>query len=263
MIRNTFNMVANGYDNPSFRFFAESAEHMTSCLSPGDNENVLDVATGTGVVALQLARQLTRGRVTAIDFSTGMLAQARMKAEAQDIRNIDFLEMDMRALKFPDNHFDAATCAFGIFFAEDMETQLKQISDKVKPGGKVIISVFHDDSFEPMSKMCSDCIQRHGVERPSVPWRKIGTEEKSISLLRQAGLTDVRVEKRDIGYYLKSVDEWWDVIWNGGYRRYLSRLSTDELTKFRKEHLEEIGKLATENGIWMDVKVLYSIGTRI
>jgi len=261
-IRNTFNTVAEGYDNPSFRFFTISAGHMIACLEPKGNEHVLDVATGTGIVALQLAPLLPRGRITAIDFSEGMLAQARMKAAARAVGNVDFLEMDMQALTFPDGHFDAATCAFGIFFVEDMESQLRHISDKVKAGGKIILSTFNDGSFVPLIELFYNCIQRYGVEIPVPTWKRISTIDKCASLLGSAGLSGIRVETREIGYFLGNPDEWWDVIWNGGFRRYLNVLSSRDLAEFRKEHLAEVGETATENGIWLDVKVMYAIGTR-
>jgi ubiquinone/menaquinone biosynthesis C-methylase UbiE len=261
-IRNTFNIVAGGYDNPSFRFFTISAEHMIACLELKGDEHLLDVATGTGIVALRLAPLLPRGRVIAIDFSEGMLAQARMKAAARAVGNVDFLEMDMQALRFPDGHFDAATCAFGIFFVEDMESQLRLISDKVKAGGKIILSTFYDGSFMPMAELFYDCIQRYGGEKPVPSWKRISTADKCTSLLGSAGLTGIRVDTRDIGYYLKDPDEWWNVIWNGGFRRYLNGLSTRDLAEFRKEHLAEVGKAATGNGIWLDVKVLYAVGTK-
>jgi ubiquinone/menaquinone biosynthesis C-methylase UbiE len=261
-IRNTFNIVAGGYDNPSFRFFTISAEHMIACLELKGDEHLLDVATGTGIVALRLAPLLPRGRVIAIDFSEGMLAQARMKAAARAVGNVDFLEMDMQALRFPDCHFDAVTCAFGIFFVEDMESQMRHISDKVKAGGKIILSTFYDGSFVPLIELFYNCIRRYGVEIPVPTWKRISTADKCASLLGSAGLTEIQVETKEIGYYLSNPDEWWDVIWNGGFRRYLNGLSTRDLAEFRKEHLAEVGKAATENGIWLDVKVLYAVGTK-
>jgi len=171
-IRNTFNIVAGGYDNPSFRFFTISAEHMIACLELKGDEHLLDVATGTGIVALRLAPLLPGGRVSAIDFSEGMLAQARTKAAARAVGNVDFLEMDMQVLRFPDGHFDAVTCAFGIFFVEDMESQLRHISDKVKAGGKIILSTFYDDSFVPLIELFTIASKDTGLKYLCRPGRE-------------------------------------------------------------------------------------------
>jgi len=85
---------------------------------------VLDVACGTGNAALAIAKFLPTGRVTAVDFSSGMLDKARHKAALLDVRNVEFMERDMQNLNFRDGLFDVAVCAFGIFFVEDIESQL-------------------------------------------------------------------------------------------------------------------------------------------
>jgi ubiquinone/menaquinone biosynthesis C-methylase UbiE len=261
-IRDTFNIVAEGYDNPSFRFFSISAEQMVACLELRGDEHVLDVATGTGHVAFQLAHRLSWGRVTAIDFSERMLAQARMKTEDWELRNIGFQEMDMRRLLFPDRHFDAATCAFAIFFVKDMEGQIRHISEKVKTGGKIILSFFNRGSFMPSMKLFHDRLERYGFERSVPPWESIGTEDKCLSLLRKAGLSDAKIVKKEIGYFLGNPDEWWDVLWNGGARRYIDGISPRDIEDFREEHLAEVWQHATDDGLWLDVKVLYAMGTK-
>ena len=68
-----------------------------------------------------------------IDFSAGMLDQARKKAALKGFKNIEFIEMDMHALTLEPARFDAAVCAFGIFFAEDMDVQLARIAETVRP----------------------------------------------------------------------------------------------------------------------------------
>lgn len=260
MIRETFNTVAGGYDNHALRFFMQSAKHLVSCLGLKGNENVLDVATGTGYAALEVAQGIGQGHVTGIDFSVGMLEQARAKAQAADIHNASFLEMDMQALTFPQHYFDVATCAFGIFFVEDMESQLKHIAGKVKPGGKVAICGFYDDAFLPMADLFFNCIQQYGVEKPPLSWKRIATEDKATALYQQAGFKDIRVECKDLGYYLKDANEWWDVIWHAGFRGLVNQLDAQAMDRFKKEHLAEIQTLATQQGIWLDVKVFYGIG---
>jgi len=262
MIKETFNTVASGYDNNASRFFSQSAEHFAACLELKGHEHVLDVATGTGYAALAVAKHVTQGQVTGIDFSAGMLAQARAKALAANLHNASFMEMDMQALDFPQHHFDAAVCAFGIFFVEDMESQLKHIADKVKTGGKIAFCGFYEDAFLPMAELFFNCIQRYGVEKPPLSWKRIASEDKVAALCHTAGLKDIRVERKDLGYYLQDASEWWDVIWYAGFRGLVNQLAPQAMERFKKEHLAEIQNLATDKGIWLDVKVLYGIGIK-
>lgn len=262
MIRETFNTVADGYDNHALRYFADSAEQLSAYLNLKGDEQVLDVATGTGSNALVLARHLPSGHVTGIDFSAGMLKQARAKAELASIRNVEFVEMDMQRLSFPDKEFDIATCAFGIFFVEDMEGQLRQISSKVKTGGKVAVTSFYDNAFLPLVELFFERLALYGIEKPPLSWKRIASEEKLAALFERSSLIKVVVQRKNIGYYLRSADEWWDLIWYAGFRALVNQLAPQQLEKFKVEHLAEIQSLASDDGIWLDVEVLYAIGIK-
>jgi ubiquinone/menaquinone biosynthesis C-methylase UbiE len=257
----TFNTVSESYDSRELRFFPESAKNMAGLLNLRGDEHVLDVACGTGNAALAIAPRLPRGRVTAVDFSTGMLDQARRKAGMLKLANIDFLERDMQAPGFGAGAFDAAVCAFGIFFVTDMETQLERIASLVKPGGSVMISNFCENYFSPMKELFFERIASYGVPLPSQQWRRIAHETGCRRLFETAGLKDIRVETRNVGYYLDSADDWWSIVWNAGLRRMVIRLSPDDRERFKREHVQEIGALRTDKGIWLDVGVLYTVGT--
>ncbi len=261
-IRETFNTVSDGYDKRALRFFADSANQLATYLSLEGDEQLLDVATGTGSNALVLARHLPSGHVTGIDFSEGMLKQARTKANLAAIQNVEFVEMDMQRLSFPDNQFDVATCAFGIFFVEDMESQLRKISSKVKSNGKVAITSFYDNAFLPLAELFFGRLALYGIERPPLSWKRVATAEKMTALFENASLRQITVRRKNIGYYLRSADEWWDVIWYAGFRSLVNQLSPPQLERFKEEHLAEIQKLATDEGIWLDVEVLYGIGVK-
>lgn len=261
-IRQTFNVVADGYDKRALRFFAESATELATRLNLKGDERLLDVATGTGSNALILAQQLPSGHVIGIDFSEGMLEQARAKARLAALKNADFVEMDMQSLAFPDNEFDVATCAFGIFFVEDMEAQLRQISSKVKTGGKVATTSFYDNAFQPLVQVFFGRLAQYGVQPPPLSWKRIATEEKLTALFESASLREITVHRKNVGYYLRNADEWWDLVWHAGFRGLVNQLAPQQLAKFKEEHLAEIQDLATAEGIWLDVEVLYAIGVK-
>jgi ubiquinone/menaquinone biosynthesis C-methylase UbiE len=262
LLKETFDAVAGGYDNSALRFFPASAGRMAALLGLRGDEHVLDVACGTGHASLAMARLLPHGRVTAVDFSPGMLAQARHKAAALGAGNVEFLERDMQALGFPDGTFDDAISAFGIFFAEDMDAQLARIVSAVKPGGTVMISCFQERYFHPLKDLLNERLARYGVQPPPQTWKRIASEEGCRDLFKKAGLREIRVVAENLGYFLENAAQWWDIVWNAGFRRMVGRLAPDDQAQFKSEHLEEIAATMTRDGIWLDVGVLFTSGTK-
>ena len=261
IVKDTFNTVSSVYDNPVLRFFPASARHLAGLLNLRGHERVLDVATGTGYAALEIASRLPSGHVTGVDFSAGMLEQARKKNAAHGTRNIDFSEMDMQDLRFANASFDAATCAFGIFFVEDMESTLAHIASKVKSGGTVAICNFQKDYFSPLRHLMIQRLAAYHIPLPPQTWERIAIESGCRELFEKAGLHDIRVESNNMGYFLADEEAWWNVVWNAGFRRMLSQLPPDDLKRFREEHLREVAALKTQDGLWLDVGVLYTQGT--
>lgn len=262
LYRNTFNTVAAGYDSKAMRYFPESAALVPSFLELKGDEHVLDVGTGTGLVALALSNVLPRGHVTAIDMSSGMLSQATAKKSSLGIDNIRFMEMDMTALEFPDNHFDAAASAFSIFFINDMEKQLSHIMSKVRNGGTVIVTTFSAESFSPLIQLFLNRLKEYGVEPPTMSWRRICTVDQCKDLFSKAGLQEIRCDTVDFGYYLTGFADWWYIVWNAGLRGLVNQLSETDQERFKAEHLHEILALVTDKGIRLEMKVIYARGTK-
>ncbi len=258
-IKEAFNIVAKGYDCDALRFFSSSAEHLAFLLNLKGDENVLDVATGTGTAAIAIAARLPAGKVTGVDFSSGMLDQARNKARSLGLNNIDFIETDMRALAFPAGRFDAAVCSFGIFFVRDMDKQLNRIVNVVRPNGIVAITSFGEGQFRPLRQMAFDLLERYGVKDTA---NAELNEQQCRELFSTSGLQSIRIETKNVGYYLESEEAWWDVIWNAGFRRLVNQLAPDRLAKFKREHLSEIASLKTSNGIWLNAPVVFTVGIK-
>lgn len=98
---------------------------------------VLDVATGTGDLALELARQGAPGVVGA-DFSRGMLGLAADKVRARRAP-VTLLQADAMRLPFPDGAFDACTVAFGLRNMPDYEAAVAEMARVLRPGGRLVI----------------------------------------------------------------------------------------------------------------------------
>ena len=264
MIRRGFNAASEGYDRPALRFFSISAERQAEQMMLSGNEDVLDVATGTGKLALELSKRLHQGQVTGIDLSDGMLDQARTKARSTGLTNTRFLEMDMSALEFPSEHFDAISCAFGIFFVEDMVEQLQHLKEKLKTGGRITLSSFGANLFHPMGDLFLERIETYGVEIPPRSWKRVDDEEKLESLFEAAGLKAFQVKRHKIGYGLDGIEQWWDIIWFAGFRGLLSQLDATSLERFRQEHLEDVAALTEGDGLLhLPIETLYASGLKV
>jgi demethylmenaquinone methyltransferase/2-methoxy-6-polyprenyl-1,4-benzoquinol methylase len=114
----------------------------------GPGSKVLDVATGTGDLAIEAA---SRGaEVVGSDFSEGMLARARTKAPT-----IRFEQADALALPYPDDSFDAATVGFGARNFAELERGLSEMARVVRPGGRVVVLEITTPSRPPLSTFFS------------------------------------------------------------------------------------------------------------
>ena len=107
------------------------------------NADILDVATGTGDMAILMARYLADARITGVDISEGMLEIGRQKLERMQLGNrITLQPGDSEALPFPNDRFDAITVAFGVRNFENLENGLQEMKRVLKPDGKLVVLEF-------------------------------------------------------------------------------------------------------------------------
>jgi len=262
MIQQGFDTVATGYDHPSLAFFPQTAKSMMGFLELKPDDQLLDVCTGTGVVALAAAEKLNSGKVTGIDLSNGMLSQAKMKADEKKLHNTEFLQMDLDALEFNSETFDVACSSFGLFFMEDMTQALKNISAVVKTGGKIAISTFTGDAFMPMSDMFIQCYNSFGKEVPGLSWKRLSTHELIMEQFEAVGISNVKIHHVPLGYHMTDAQMWWDVVWNAGYRALLNQLTEEQQVEFKEKHMQEITQLIGEDGEWFNTEVLIAIAEK-
>jgi len=121
------------------RQWRKAAVNALRDLSP---KHILDVATGTGDLALEVLR-LKPERVIGVDLSKKMLALARTKAARKGVTDrVSFAREDAEALSFEDDAFDAALVGFGIRNFENPDRGLQELFRILRPGGRLVVLEF-------------------------------------------------------------------------------------------------------------------------
>lgn len=257
-VRAVFDTVASGYDHPGSRWFDQTAQAIADVAKLAPGQRALDVATGTGKVALALAGSAPDARVVGVDLSDGMLAEARRKAAEARLQNAEFAQSSFDGLDYGER-FDVVTCSFGIFFVENMAETLKRFASQAKPGGRVILSTFASGSFSPFSDAFMELYEAFGFEIAPPPWLRVASPALLAGLCEEAGLGGARVVEHDFSLPLQNKEAWWDIVYNAGYRGMLERLTEEQAPQFKEEHLAEVRELLKGGEASnLDVRVLIS-----
>jgi SAM-dependent methyltransferase len=112
-------------------------------LPPPVGARVLDVATGTGLVAVEAARRVgPDGKVLATDFLSTWEPYVRSTASAARVTNVTFTSMPAEALALPDAAFDVAYCQFGLMFVPEPARALREMRRVLRPGGRIGVAVW-------------------------------------------------------------------------------------------------------------------------
>ncbi len=150
-VRAMFDRIARVYDRMNAVMTAGMDAHWrrraadVAAVGPGDR--VLDVATGTGDLAIELQGRVgASGEVVGLDFSDGMLELARQKAPG-----ISFEQGSALELPYADGEFAAATVGFGARNFSDLAQGLAEMRRVVRPGGRVVVLEITTPQKPPLS----------------------------------------------------------------------------------------------------------------
>lgn len=139
----SYDAVTKQFDNFTERLSSPLAAKMVSLAEIAPNEQILDIGTGTGVVALKASREIgVDGAVCGIDLSEAMLKLAKAKAMLLELADrVEFKQMDAEALDFEDQRFNTVLSLFALLHFPNPLTALKEIFRVLRPGGKLILAV--------------------------------------------------------------------------------------------------------------------------
>jgi demethylmenaquinone methyltransferase/2-methoxy-6-polyprenyl-1,4-benzoquinol methylase len=127
-----------------------------SLLKKEQPKLILDIATGTGDLAVEANKQLNPDKIIGVDISEGMLAHGREKMERLGLsQKIELRKGDSEKLLFDDNTFDAVIVSFGVRNFEDLLKGLTDMCRVTKPGGTCVVVEFSKPRKFPMKQLYS------------------------------------------------------------------------------------------------------------
>jgi ubiquinone/menaquinone biosynthesis C-methylase UbiE len=222
----------------------------------------LDIATGTGWAALAAAEHVgPTGRVLGVDLAPEMLAYAQQKMTAADLTNVEFRVGDAERLDFADESFDVVLCASMLMIIPDMLAALQEWHRVLTPGGQVRFSGFGPTGGQPMRDLWTARLRQYGVSLPAVLQDyRLAEPETCRRLLHEAGFVQTEVQSEQLGYYFRTVEEYWEEMLAGRHGLMLLQLTPAQREQFKAENLAEVQALATPQGIWGDGAVHFARG---
>ena len=257
-----FDALAEGYDRAALRFFPFTADRLAQRLLPQPGEKILDVATGTGAVAVAVGQRLGGGgRVIAIDRSEAMLDRAYANVRRMALHNVDLHPMDAATLEFRGGYFDALTCSFGLFFLPDMPAALREWRRVLRPGGRLHLTSFGAQAFQPLADLYCEQLAALGgpvLSSTEFAWQRLADQDRFRALLAGAGLSDIDMVTEQLGFHLQAPQEWWEILWHTGFRGALLEVDAATLDIFRRRHLEQVEKHFVDGKFWLDVPVIFA-----
>jgi len=248
-----FGRIAVGYEEGAAAFIERLG------LKPGDQ--VLDVACGTGNLALPAAR--AGARVTGIDIAPALVVQLAARAAAEGL-TLEAREGDAEALPFADDSFDTVVTMFGAMFAAHPQQAANELLRVTRPGGRIAMANWTPEGFVGrMLKLTVGYVPPAAGVPSALLWGNPRTVEERIG----AGLSDLRFERLAMVLaYPFGPEETVELFrtWYGPTVRAFAALEEERQPKF----FDDLVRLWTEhntagpNGTRVESEFLAVVGTR-
>lgn len=277
----SYNTVVNEFDHLTERLSLPLATRMFVLAKLLPSHHVLDVGTGTGIVALQAARWSGhQGKVLGIDLSEGMLATATAKAAQAGLSDrVEFRRMDAEALELEDCAFDVVFSLFALLHFPNPHTALSEMFRVLRPGGWLVLAVgsrppwlSFDGLFHRFSRLpdlwrtvggrqltapaaLDGMVERyfpeaHEPEESSLASGSLNRTRSVSVLVRSAGFTEAQTDWIGSQLIVDSPEEFWAMqsTFSSIARKRLENAPSKKVAELRKEFLRRCRMVQDRGG---------------
>jgi arsenite methyltransferase len=247
------------YDNDSTHNRAIAIFDYTT-LSAG--QSILDVATGTGNIAIEAANRVSaNGSVVGIDIATELLKIAQRKIQANNLSNIRLIEVDVETYQAEAHQFDAIFCSYAIVLFTNLPAIFTNWYRFLKPGGFIAFTCSSEDSY--FASFIGEVCAKHGILLPNLH-EPLGRPDRIQSLLTQAKFSQVEIHSRQLGSYLtleKAQSRWDGRFWLH-INNPLRELAPEIVHQIKASYDEAMVLLETAQGVWHEELIYYVVARK-
>ena len=217
MVRGMFNDIAPTYDRLnhilSFDIDKLWRKRVVRIIRKLGAKYIMDMATGTGDLAIALARNIEGSTIYGADFSSEMLAVAKQKIEARGLsERISLTECNAESIPLADEAVDAATVAFGVRNFEHQKEALTEMKRTIRKGGHLVVLEFSNPRFA-LVRWCyriyshyilptiGRLVSKHATAYTYLPDSidKFASPEEFTTLLKEVGFDSVERRSQSMG----------------------------------------------------------------
>jgi SAM-dependent methyltransferase len=192
----------------------EVSHWMVEAIRPQPGQTVLELAAGAGETGF-LAAELIRpgGKLIHSDFAPAMVEQARERAQARGLDDVEFRTLDAEAIDLDAASIDAVLCRFGYMLMADPGAALRETRRVLRPLGRVALAAWGQPADNPWVSIAGTVVREVAGAPPPDPEMPsmfaFADPERMKRELADAGFTDVEVEFLDLHYTYPSFDAYW------------------------------------------------------
>ena len=219
----------------------DHTETLVALVGPRPGERVLDVGTGSGVVAVAAAQAVgPTGAVVATDLVPEWSTHVAASSARAGVTNVEFRAMGAESLDLPDASFDVALSQFALMFVPQPLTGLREMRRVLRDGGRLGIAV-----WSTLDKVQHQAVGRRVTaafipppppdQRTPTPM-ELGEPGKIDGLVAEAGFREIAVRRRTLETTYESVEAYWrHQVFSEHARAALERMSSAQVEQFREE----------------------------